>query len=544
MALTGGFQITIGAVRISSQEWQRPALVAAVSLVLYVARYRQHLRDDSRVLTHLRRPEVLAVLCAVAACAVGLWWGTFIGSGPDASGYVSQADMWRRGALTMPAPDWARDAPWTNAVWSSAPVGYRPRAATDTLVPVYSAGLPLAMAAFQRVAGSSAVFLVVPLFGAAAVWATFLLGRILAGGWAGVVAAALLLSSPTFLWFVIQPMSDVPAAACWAAALAFALRGRPRDRIAAGAATAAAVMLRPNLAPLGFIVALLLATGGSGGLRPMARFAFAAAPGPLAIGALNWYWHGSTIQSGYCTFGELYVIEHVRPNLHRYLAWVSQSQTSLFFAGLAAPLVLRSAPISRARAVLLMIGFPLAVLALYLPYLVFDLWQYARFLLPAFPVLLAGVGTVLVRSAARLRHAVTAAAAVSLVTAAVALHGWSFAAEEGFFEYARHEQRFARAVFFAAGLPRNAILVSNAYSGTLRFYSGRDVLRWEVVSREHLDDALGYLRGKGHPLYFVGDAFEVEEFKGRFPGTRTAGTLDGRLVTNSGGFVVYDLTLP
>jgi hypothetical protein len=61
------------------------------------------------------------------------------------------------------------------------------------------------------------MFLVVPLMGAGAV-ATFLVATRHVEGVAAV-AAAMVAASPIFLYQVVQPMSDVPAACLWMAAL-------------------------------------------------------------------------------------------------------------------------------------------------------------------------------------------------------------------------------------------------------------------------------------------------------------------------------------
>jgi hypothetical protein len=98
------------------------------------------------------------------------------------------------------------------------------------------------------------------------------------------------------------------------------------------------------------------------------------------------------------------------------------------------------------------------------------------------------------------------------------------------------------AVEFAKTLPRDAVLVSVAYSGTLNFYTGRDVLRWEVVAPEQFDEVLTYLRRHGHTLYFIGDPSEEVAFKSYFATTDAAARFDaGRMVTE-GVFVAADLT--
>ena len=141
----------------------------------------------------------VAALLAAAALVVGIRCGTFVAAGSDASGYVSQAEMWLRGELTIAAPQWAHDARWHDAGWSSAPLGYRPSQISYVLVPTYSPGLPMAMALLQAIGGRDAVYYVVPMLGALTVWVTYLLGSRFAGPWAGVVGALLMLTSPAFL---------------------------------------------------------------------------------------------------------------------------------------------------------------------------------------------------------------------------------------------------------------------------------------------------------------------------------------------------------
>src|SRR5260221_408382 len=107
---------------------------------------------------------------------------------------------------------------------------------------------PLIAAA--SVAYRDAVFLVVPVFAAVAVWLTFLLGRRLDDGVTGASASLLLATSPIFLYQSVQPMSDVPAAALWLAALTATARSDQRGQILGGGCAALAVLMRPNLAPI------------------------------------------------------------------------------------------------------------------------------------------------------------------------------------------------------------------------------------------------------------------------------------------------------
>jgi len=233
-------------------------------------------------------PELIACACAALAFVAGVAWGGFYGGGPDESGFVSQADKWARGEpLIAPVPEWARAGDWYNAIESSVPAGYAPDASKTKMAPVQSPGLPLMMALLERLGGPQAVFYVVPIFGAVVIWVTFALGRRMAGPWAGAIGAALMLLSPPFLWMLVRPMSDVPDAACWSAAVLLAWRPRMRDALLAGVAGGLAILIRANTAPLIAIPAFLAWWQRDAGLRRVLLLAAAAAPAMMIIAVLN-----------------------------------------------------------------------------------------------------------------------------------------------------------------------------------------------------------------------------------------------------------------
>ena len=123
---------------------RRPRLCCAMSLL-----FRQHAAGGCPPSGVAGRPQVLAAVLVAAALVIGIRWGTFVASASDASGYVSQAGMWLKGELTTLAPEWAHDAPWQDAAWSSAPLGYRRARSRTCIVPTYSPGLPIMMALFK-----------------------------------------------------------------------------------------------------------------------------------------------------------------------------------------------------------------------------------------------------------------------------------------------------------------------------------------------------------------------------------------------------------
>ena len=132
-------------------------IVACLALYLFCEREDGH----RQWLTRLRRlsHRGLVAMLAAGALAGGVFFATTVAGGADAYGYVSQAELWQRGKLTVEQP-WVADLPWPSRNWSASPLGYRPMdaAVTPTLVPIYSPGLPLLMAGAKFVAGQEGLF--------------------------------------------------------------------------------------------------------------------------------------------------------------------------------------------------------------------------------------------------------------------------------------------------------------------------------------------------------------------------------------------------
>lgn len=539
--ITGGFVLEFRWGRLSSRAAVRPLIGGGLLLLLYAVHFRQHWQRDIGRLNRISPPHAVLIAALLLTLAVGSFWGTRIAGGPDASGYVSEAALFARGELTAPLPPWVEGAPWTNPAFTAAPVGYRPAHETNRLAPTYSPGLPLMMALFQLVAGPGAVFYVLPVVGALAVWATWLIGKSLAGAWTGVIAALLLATSPAFLIMLVRPVSDVAATALWALSLAAALRGRG---MAMAAATTVAILVRPNIVPLVGLPFLVLLIS-DGGFRPRTALTFAAAvlPGPAAIACLNWFFYGSPLRSGYGTLGELYGFERIWANAEQYRSWFFSTQTALPVLGLLAPAFVARGR-ERVRVLVVTTLFPVAVLLLYLPYQLAynpEDWTYLRFLLPGYPGLMIGFAIVVLAVSRRVPIPLAATALAVLIAGGACSYGWTFARQNHVFHIKEADQRYARAVAYARSLPRNAVLLSLAHSGTLRFYTGRDILRFEAIPSADIDTVVAYLEARGHELYLIGDPFEIEMFRQRFAGTHAAHTVRGAPQADLRGSVVYRL---
>src|SRR5688500_18248110 len=128
-----------------------------------------------------------------------------------------------------------------------APAGHIPSPTVPGAgVPVCPVGLSMAMAPLMLLGGPRAAFLAIPLFGVLLIAATYVVGSRF-GAWIGLGSAFATAASPAFLYQLVQPMSDVPAAAMWLAAVAFATGTKPRAAVLGGLATSAAILMRPNL---------------------------------------------------------------------------------------------------------------------------------------------------------------------------------------------------------------------------------------------------------------------------------------------------------
>jgi hypothetical protein len=366
---TGGFRLTILGVPITSRDPLRPLGLAALLLAAgYAMRGRRQMDDE---LAHAagafgKAATPVAVAASLAVVAAGLRWGTFAASGVDAYGYVSQAALWTRGTLRVEQP-FVANLTWPAADWAFAPMGYRPAVDGHAIVPSYAPGLPLLMALAERAAAACGPYYVVPVLGGLCVWCCYLLGRRAASAGVGACAAVLLACGPAFLFHLVVPMSDVPAAAFWSAALYLALGGGAGACASAGVCAGLAVLIRPNLAPLAAVVAAFVAwpdsapwgdvearrrlqwrrpgRGEPNRCAPWKRagwFVAALVPALGALAIINWRLYGSPASSGYGDLGPAYAIGHIAANARRYGAWLVQTHTPLIglsAIGLLAPWV-------------------------------------------------------------------------------------------------------------------------------------------------------------------------------------------------------------
>src|ERR1044071_528588 len=117
-------------------------------------------------------------------------------------------------------------------------------------------------------------------------------------------------------------MSDVPGAAFWTLALAMAVGREWRTTVLAGVFAAVAILIRPNLLPLGMVLGVYLLLQPDRSWRErLANGAVYAAPcaiGCLAVAFVQWHFYGSPLSSGYGAPGVIVISMPVSPNTPRH----------------------------------------------------------------------------------------------------------------------------------------------------------------------------------------------------------------------------------
>src|SRR6185295_9423294 len=199
----------------------------------------------------------------------------------------------------------------------------------------------------------------------------------------------------------------------------------------------------------------------------------------------------------------------------------------------------------------------LAIVALvvwmsYLLYVPWDAWWYLRFLLPAWPAMAIGAASSIAAILAALkgpRHeynegpphdygrvlpqasavppgarraalsgppvvarivVVCAVIAVGVVNVRRAIRLDVFNQQSGEAKYVET----AKAV--EAITSPDDVIISGQFSGSVRYYAGRLTLRWDFLDPQWLDRAVEWLAARGHHVYILLEAPEVDPFRARF----------------------------
>jgi hypothetical protein len=417
VGLTGGFFFSIGPVRVSSRGMRNALIGCSLCIAMAWAlappgRRRQIFLEvvdrltsplaaavtaiDRRVRTRLM--DTLTVAIAVAVVGVGITKGSFVAGGSDSYGYVSQAHRWVTGTLRVNPPlDVTLPDNLSHRI--VVPLGYRLGSDGRASVPTYAPGFPLQMALFERVAGPDAVFYVMPVLAGVTILATYLMGIAVAGRVVGLLAAAFMAMSPTFVFQLTHaPMSDIAAACWWTLALVLLPRGSRVAALLMGLCVALAIATRPNLAPLAIVPWRMAAQGSGHECQP--RIARDATGALCHRSCQREPVHRRTQsllvriggESGYGALaGELFRWSYFWPNIVNYSRSLLTTQTPGVVLALAGPVLVWSP---------LALAYVLFVVVIYLCYAVYlpmEVWWGLRFFLQVFPIMFVFLSVAVVR---------------------------------------------------------------------------------------------------------------------------------------------------
>ena len=574
ISFSGGFIFTIGQLRISSRNSNNALVLALLALTAAwvvaprgrrwqtaVGEFNDLARTLEKRLPRLTPPQTRALitgttaLIAATVVLVGIFQGAFVAGGPDSYGYVSQARLWRDGVPRVELPR-VGVLPDGIPLEVLIPLGYRLGTDGASLVPIYSPGYPMLMAAVDRVGPVGSMFLVMPFLAGIAVWATYLLGSITVGRVAGMIAALILATSPAFdLQLTHGPMSDIPAMALWTVVLVLLPRPSRNSAFLAGIVAGTAILVRPNLAPLALVPGAFLVWNAavkrqtqSQAIQRLLLFGIGSVPACFVVAYLNAYWYGSPLASGYGALaGGLYRWDYFWPNVADYTERMIGSQGPLVVLGLVAPVLLWRGQAAeqgdaRSRSILVTYtAFAIAVYLCYAFYVPLDTWWTLRFLFPAFPVAFVFVSAALLGMSARLPAAARWLAVVVLVGTGAA-HAVAFGRLNSSFDSAKDWRYATAGRYIAEKLPERAVFFTMLHSGSARYYSGCLTVRYDLIPPQLLERAIAHFQEQGYAPYLLLDDSERGHFVDRFTGATSLAALDWQPTAEFDGVAIYDVS--
>jgi len=466
---------------------------------------------------------------------------------------VSQADLWLKGDLKTDQT-FATEAPWPRAAWSFSPLGYLPDPLNDALiVPKYAPGFPMTLALVKAIGGQTSMFFVVPISAGLLVLGTYGLGRRLGSGWAGVIGAWLVATSPVVLFMSMLTMTDVPVAAVWTGAFYWLFADTVGGAAVAGFLTGFAVLIRPNLAPLAaifgfyYVIKLFRPDHRRQVLVSLVCFGAAAVPGPILVAIINNYLFGSPAASGYGSLDNLFNRSNIPTNLRLYFGWLVEAHTPIVlsgFVGLLFPLRLFWPGISDRLRLAVGGAFVVGLWTLYCGWGIFDAWWFCRFLLSSWPWIMIAVGAL----AMALMRVIRPAARPAVVAGLLALGVFQvhFGERHTAFLVGRGTVRYAVIAHLVHQVTeRNSAVMSYTHSGSIRYYGGRMTIDIENFGG-YLDLIVEWLASHGVHTYAALEDWEIPMFKERFAGARRLAALSEPIgvFKDPGTFLIFDLTTP
>ena len=289
----------------------------------------------------------------------------------------------------------------------------------------------------------------------------------------------------------------------------------------AGMMASAAILIRPNLAPLAAILVLWrLGSGAETAHQALVLpLLIGTLPGCLFIAWLNNTLYGSPLASGYGSLPVLFSLSHVATNVERYGRWLVQSQTPLAVAGIAALLWPLKSDLADTRTPARGADFWAQAL-----------WSCGRCTWSTRPSRRGGSSDscfprgrryALVRQPSSFASPTAVAWSCAswrcVILVAVGAHNLYYASTHGAFPSGEGDHRYVSiAKMVEQATAPSAVIFAGQHSGAIRYYAGRTIVRFDLLDAGWLDRAVSWLTIQGRKPYFLLEEWEMTAFQERF----------------------------
>lgn len=471
-----------------------------------------------------RHANLAAWTCRLLLVASIVWIGCLIADrmsayagDSDASGYMNAARLiWRGDFHPRQRTVWGTSAD-TLPFKTYVPLGFSPWEG-DRLTPTYPIGLPVQIALAAKALGWTHA----PGFtiGAQAILCLILVYLLcaelgLGADWS-LLGAVILGSGALFVSLSLQVMSDVPATLWSAVSVLGVLKSRRARGWAALAGYAFMVGVTIRLSNAVMIVPLLVLLEPD--VKRFMAFGVGILPPLLGLFGFNLLMYGDLMATGYPSMSAFFGPANVLPSLVSMARWLPVELTPLALLALAFPFVSRSWLSTRVRLGLMAwLGVYLAFYSVY--QFTSENWTYQRFLMPAYPAIIAMALLVARESCTRLR--LTNPRVVAPVACLVL--GWN--------AYWWHDLRALKSgsynrnyseacAFVKEHLPGGSVILCMQASGAFLYYNTNPIVRWDSVDARTFSTIKQRCRATNCPVYLVAFPFELGDVAKRFPDIR------------------------
>jgi hypothetical protein len=443
--------------------------------------------------------------------------------GSDSSGYLNAAKLFSRGKLTAAVEPLRRLGLSQEFARVFIPLGFSPGRKPGTMVPSYPPGLPLHLAAAALVGSwARAPFWVSPVAATLCLLLVYGIGRELGMTRAlAVAAAACVAVFPSFFWFGLQPMSDVPATAWVLAAMLAALRARSRASAAylCGAAFGMAVLVRPT----NILLAIPLLFALPFDRRVFLRVALGGLPFAAFLFLTNQIANGSPFRSGYGNMSDGFSLGFFPARIRHYGYWLGALGTPFLVLGWLAVAGVRSLP---RRDRLMLVAWPAIFLVFFCCWQPYETWWYTRFLLPAVPAMILAMFFVVERafrpadrpedSVRTPRGRKNVALALSVVVLAT---GTFWIRRFHLVDSARDEEIYPDTCRWAAAqVPPKSVIAAMQMTGAMRYYTGSTFARIDWIEPAVFPSLRSRIEAAGYHWYALVGPAEKELLQRNLPG--------------------------